>query len=104
MPYKSVLHDDKLVNAVATMREALADDQRIRSNSICEMLELSESGIAYNLKEGLQRQIAFASRINEITSAKIETLMLVGRLIAQFTKYEFVAEPAKEVTEEAIGG
>lgn len=101
MPYKSVLHDDKLVNALATMREGLADDQRIRTNSICEMLELAESGIAYNLKESLQKQIAFASRVNEITSAKIETLLLVSRLIAQFTKYEYVKD---EVTEEAIGG
>ena len=100
MPYKSVLHEDKLVNAIATMREALADDQRIRTNSICDMLELSESGIAYNMKENLQKQIAHASRSNEITGAKIETLLLVARLIAQFTKYEYVKE---EVTE-ADGG
>jgi hypothetical protein len=101
MPYKSVLHEDKLISAVATMREALADDQRKVTNNICEMLELAESGIAYNMKEGLQKQIAFSSRINEITGAKIETLLLISRLIAQFTKYEYVKE---EVTEEASGG
>lgn len=100
MPYKSVLHEDKLISAVATMRESLQEDHRKVTNNICELLELAESGIAYNMKEGVQRQIAHASRINEITGAKIETLLLVSRLIAQFTKYEYV----KEVTEEAIGG
>jgi len=100
MPYKSVLHEDKLINAVATMRDALQDDQRKATNNICEMLELAESGIAYNMKEGLQKQIAFTSRINEITGAKVETLILISRLIAQFTKYEYVKE---EVTE-ADGG
>lgn len=100
MPYKSVLKEDKLISAVATMRESLADDQRKVTNNICEMLELAESGIAYNLKESLQREIAFASRNNEITGAKVETLILISRLIAQFTKYEYVKE---EVTEEAEG-
>lgn len=101
MPYKSVLKEQQLINAVATMRESLADDQRKASNNICAMLELAESGIAYNHRESLQQQIAFASRINEITGAKIETLHLVARLIAQFTKYEYVKD---EVTEEATGG
>lgn len=100
MPYRSVLHEDKLIGAISDMREALADDQRIRTNSICEMLEIAESGIAYNMKESLQKQIAFASRGNEITGAKVETLILVARLIAQFTKYEF----AKEEVTEATGG
>lgn len=102
MPYKSVLHEDKLINAVASMREALADDQRKIRNGICELLELAESGISFNMKERLQKEIAFASRINEITGAKIETLLVISQLIAQFTKYEWQAEPAKEV-EEAIG-
>lgn len=103
MPYKSVLNEDKLINAIATLRDALQDDHRGVHRGICEMLEIAESGIAYNLKEAVQKQIAFAASANGVIGAKVEMLTLVSRLIAQFTKYEFV--PAKEeVTEEAIGG
>lgn len=101
MPYKSVLKQDGFTNALATMRDLLHDDRRRSTDNICEMLELAESGIAYNLKESVQREIAFASRSNEIIGAKIDTLNLVSRLLAQFTKYEYVKE---EVTDEAIGG
>jgi hypothetical protein len=100
MPYKSVLHEDKLIGAIATMRDALQDDHRKAQNGICEMLELAESGIAYNLRESLQRQIATVSSANEITGAKIDTLVVVARLIAQFTKYEYVKD---EGPEEATG-
>lgn len=103
MPYKSVLKEQQLINALATMRDSLQDDHRRLQNSICEMLEITESGIAYNHRESLQRQIASVSRESEVLSAKIETLIVVSKMIAQFTKYEFQAEPAKEV-EEATGG
>jgi len=99
MPYKSVLNDAKLISSIATMRDALQDDHRRSMNNICEMLELSEtSTIPHNMRETLQRQIAFASSANEVIGAKVETLILISRLIAQFTKYEYVKE---EVTEEA---
>jgi len=101
MPYKSVLNDAKLISSIATMREALRDDHRRSMNNICEMLELSETSIPHNMRETLQRQIAFAFNANEVISAKVETLNLISQLIAQFTKYEYVKE---EVTDEAIGG
>ena len=100
MPYKSVLDDAKLISSIATMRDALQDDHRRSMNNICEMLELSETSIPHNMRETLQRQIAFASSANEVIGAKVETLILISRLIAQFTKYEYVKE---EVTE-ADGG
>lgn len=100
MPYKSVLYEDKLISAVATMRDSLQDDHRKVQNSICELLEITESGIAYNHRESIQRQIVSVSRESELLSAKIETLIVVSKMIAQFTKYEYV----KEEVDEAIGG